>query len=202
MRCLIAGSLSLLTATACVEGADRRATTPRPAGAAVVGLPPITAEETPERCYASLPRVNGANLDDQIAGRIDLASCVADEALAPLELTDQPESVAVIAEIVGPAFVLLDEAMSRGGAAARVTALHLKGDIYRRMSARMMATAPPARASLVARWVEPWDARARQTHQAVVDLGNEHPELLEEPATRVAIFDSERKLAVPVAARE
>ena len=216
MRSLIAVSLSLLVATACAAGSKRPVVETRsPPAAGRLGLPPITVEETPERCYESLERVNAPTLDEQVSGRIDLASCVADEALAPLELTDQPESVIVIDEMMGPAFWLLDEAMSRGDTAVRVAALRTKADIFGRMGTRMLATVAPSRSAtfdaalqrerrlqIVGRMVEPWEERARQTHAQIVALGDAHPELLQDPAAQLAILDSERRLAIPIATRE
>jgi hypothetical protein len=201
---IITVSLSLLASAACVV-VPQATPAAAPIQTVASALPPINAEETPELCRSSLPRVNAPALADQIAGRIELASCVADAAFAPLALTDRPESVVVLDEMVGPAFVLLDEAMSRGDAAAKIAALRVKADIYARMGARMIATVPPQNAHRrhdVEVMIEPWQVRARRTHQRIVDIGDAHPELQNDPAARLAILDSERKAATPIAQRD
>ena len=181
----------------------------------VVRLQPINTDEAPDECHALLPRVNAVSLAQQLAGRIELASCVADHAIIPIELDVGAESVVLIDELICPAFTLLDQVMANGDAATKIAALRLKAEIYTRMGARMMATVPaPANMSgrAAARhdtlrrstleMIEPWEDLGRVTHQRIVDIARVHPELQRNKAVLVAVNDSERKLATPIAMRE
>lgn len=177
-------------------------------------LLPINENEAPDPCHSILVRVNAPSLAQQLAGRIELASCVADQAIVPIELNDEPESVAIIDELVGPAFTLLDQVMANGDAATKIAALRVKADIYARMSARMLATVTmPANMSgkaaarydtrrrIVREWIEPWQDHGRMTHERIVVIARAHPQLQRNKVVQLAINDSERKLATPIATR-
>ncbi len=177
-------------------------------------LPPINDDEAPGPCHTILERVNAPGLPQQLAGRIELASCVADQAIFPIELSDERESVAIIEELVGPAFHLLDQVMAAGGAATKIAALRVKADIYTRMGARMMATVTvptnmsgkaaeqyDTRRRIVRELIEPWQDHGRVTHERIVVIARAHPELQRNKVVQLAINDSERKLATPIATR-
>ncbi|MBA3458485.1 MAG: hypothetical protein H0T46_00880 [Deltaproteobacteria bacterium] len=186
----------------------------QPSGALPPMLTPIVAETTPARCRPMIKRTQVPSLTQQLPARIALASCVADAAMQPLQLIDGQESVLAIEQATAPAFALLDNVIDVGDASVKIVALRNRADLYGQMSAKMMMTVPPlmtntpeaaalrdTRKQIVEGMVEPWKEMARSNHQAIVDLGRHHPELVKNPVAQTAIRDSERQLAIPVATR-
>ena len=177
-------------------------------------LTPIVAETTPARCRPMIKKTQVPSLKLQLPARIALASCIAEAAMQPLQLIDGQESVLAIEEAVAPAFALLDNVIDVGDASVKIVALRTRADLYGQMSAKMMMTVPPlmtntpeaaalrdTRKQIVEGMIEPWKELSRSNHQAIVDLGKNHPELGKNPVAQTAIRDSERQLAIPVATR-
>jgi hypothetical protein len=227
MRTLLTAlSLSLLAPVAFAAPGDAppAAATPAAGDTTIVVLPPaaplppmltpIVAEDTPVRCRPMIKRTQVPSLTQQLPARIALASCMADAAMQPLKLIDGQESVVAIEEAVKPAFALLDNVIDVGDAAVKIVALRTRADLYGQMGAKLMMTVPPlmtntpeaaalrdTRKQIVEGLIEPWKEMSRSNHQAIVDLGRHHPELVKNPVAQTAIRDSERQLAIPVATR-
>jgi hypothetical protein len=161
----------------------------------------FTRDELPDACAPMLGRVNAPGPHHLLAW-VDLARCVARSAIAQLELDDSPDSVALLEEMTSPSFVLLDHVTRRAAAATTIEALHAKADIYGRMGDRMLATVSRADRDRVEQMIEPWNERARAVYRKIIALGDAHPELSWNPGVRLAIRDSERHLAAPIATRE
>jgi len=206
-------SLSLLAPAAFADGPDQPLQ-PAPAVRTVsavtpaVNLAPIILDETTQRCKPLAKRASVPSIAQQLSARIALAGCIADARMEPLSLIDGQESVLAIEEAVQPGFAMLDGVIDAGDASVKVMALRAKADLYSQMCMRMMNTVPapanttPEAASLretrrqiVDGMVVPWRERTREAHQAIVDLGKKHPELVRNPVVQTAIRESERQLA-------
>lgn len=206
-------SLSLLAPAAFADGPSE-ALQPSPAirtvsaAAPAANLAPIVLDESTERCRPLAKRASVPSVAQQLSARIALASCIADARMEPLSLIDGQESVLAIEDAVKPGFAMLDGVVDAGDASVKIMALRAKADLYSVMCMRMMNTVPgsanttPEAASLretrrqiVDGMVVPWHERTRETHQAIVDLGKKHPELVRNPVVQTAIRDSERQLA-------
>jgi hypothetical protein len=206
-------SLSLLAPVAFADGPNQPVE-PAPgvrtvsAATPAVGLAPIVLDDATQRCKPLAKRASVPSLAQQLSARIALAGCIADARMEPLSLIDGQESVLAIEEAVQPALAMLDGVIDAGDASMKVMALRAKADIYGVMCTRMMTTVPapanttPEAASLretrrqiVDGMILPWHDRTRETHQAIVDLGKKHPELVRNPVVQTAIRESERQLA-------
>lgn len=206
-------SISLLAPAAFADG-PTRPIQPAPAVRSVsaatpaVNLAPIVLDETTQRCKPIAKRAAVASIAQQLSTRIALAGCIADARIDPLSLIDGQESVLAIEEAVQPAFAMLDGVVDAGDASVKVMALRAKADLYSQMCMKMMNTVPgPAnttpeaaslretRRTIVDGMVVPWRERTREAHQAIVDLGKKHPELVRNPVVQTAIRESEHQLA-------
>ena len=170
--------------------------------------------ELPEPCEPMLDRVN-ARGPQRLPAWVELARCVANAAIAQLELDDSADSVALLEEMTGPSFVLLDHVTGKADVATKISALRAKADLYTQMGGLMLATVAQPTTSRAKAWrhyearrakiedmIEPWNERATATHRRIVALGEAHPELASNPEVRLAIRNSERQLSVPIATRE
>lgn len=216
MRTLLAAlMLSLVAPAAFAAPSDDTTIVVLPPAATLPPLlTPIDAETTPARCRPMIKRTQVPSMTQQLPARIALASCIADASMQPLKLIDGQESVLAIETAVAPALALLDNVIDVGDAAVKIVALRTRADLYGQMGAKMMTTVPPlmtntpeaaalrdTRKQILEGMVEPWKELSRSNHQAIVDLGRHHPELVKNPVVQTAIRDSERQLAIPVATR-
>lgn len=226
----------LLAATAFADGApaQRPATQPRatqapaqqptaqPPGARspgaqrpMVQLAPIDLTEIPAPCKPQAKQALAPTLSIALSARITLASCMADQAIAPLSLCDCGDSIAAIDAAVKPAMTVLDDVISNADPATQVIAEHAEGKLYTGFATRMLATLPAAapgaseaeatlhdmRKQTLDAQLAPWREAAMTSFQHVVDLAKAHPELATSPTTATAVRDSQQRLAADVAVR-
>lgn len=174
----------------------------------------LEVEDLPERCRPIAKRIEGPSAVQRMSARIALAGCLADVAIAPLSLIDGQESVVALDEAVGPAMALLDGVAQSKDAAMQIMALRAKADLFGTMIARMQRTVPrpkrstfendslyDTRKKIVDGLVTPWRDRAREAHQAIVEIAEAHPELVRNPVATASIRESRRQLKSPVASR-
>jgi hypothetical protein len=227
LRTLVAlVSLTALAPTAFADGPNTAAPaktppakTPRaatqPAMPPPVILAPIDLTKLPEACKPLAKQALSPTLTVALQSRISLASCMAERAVAPLELCDCGASIVAIDAAAAPAIALLDDVISNGDPAVQVLAEHAQGQLYAGFAIRMLATLPELSASagdseralrdmrkqtLEAQLV-PWREAAMTAFQHVVDLAKAHPELAGNKAVTTAVRDSQQRLTAEVALR-
>jgi hypothetical protein len=181
----------------------------------LVQLAPIDLTAIPEACKPLAKRVLAPRLADALAARISLASCMAERAIAPLQLCDCADSVVAIDGAAKPALALLDDVIANGDAVMQVLAEHAVGRLYDGFAARMMATLPAIAAAAseseialrdmrkqtLEAQLAPWREAALASFEHVIELAKAHPALTRTPATATAVRDSQQRLAAEVASR-
>jgi hypothetical protein len=157
----------------------------------MVQLAPIDLTVIPEPCKAIAKQALAARLANALSARISLASCMAERAIAPLQLCDCADSVVAIDGAVKPALALLDDVIANGDPAMQVLAEHAVGRLYLGFATRMMATVPQvapgaAEAEVALRdmrmqtleaQLAPWREAALTSFEHVVELARSHPQL-------------------------
>jgi hypothetical protein len=181
---------------------------PAPVGPAVSRLTPIDPSTVPEPCQPLAKQALAAS-PAALSARISLAICLADRAVAPLALCDCGESILAVDTATEPALALLDEVIDAGDPASQAVAEHAEGELYAGFTARLLATLPTlgpgasaAEAALREMRRQTLDAQlapgreaATRSFQRVAELARAHPELADRPAVRVAVRDSQQRLA-------
>jgi hypothetical protein len=221
MRWFVFATSMLIAPLALAAPAPRaRATAPAPAPVPapvppppVVQLAPIDLSAIPELCkplakQALDPRP-GLRLATALSARIALATCMAERAVAPLELCDCGQSIVAIDAAAAPAIALLDDVIDKADPAQQVIAEHAQGKLYTGFAARVAATLPRVgadaseaeRALAIMRTqaldaqLAPWREAALASFQHVMDAAKVHPEIAGNPQVASAVRDSERQLA-------
>src|SRR5262249_8770 len=97
-------------------------------------------------CKPQAKQALAPNLSVALAARITLATCMADRAIAPLQLCDCGDSIAAIDTAVKPAMALLDDVITNADPSIQVIAEHTEGKLYTGLVTRMLATLPAAAA--------------------------------------------------------
>ena len=189
------------------------ASVPAPAPAPSAILPTIELKDIPDRCKDLAKRASVPSLVQALSARISLASCLADEKLATLELLDCSESVLAVDAAVAPSLALLDQVIAAGDASMQVLAQHAKAELFTNMAIRMRSTVPAAagstaeayalrdsRIAIIDTLIDPWRDQARDAHQAVVDLAKAHHELQKNPIVQTMVRESKARLVEAAAA--
>jgi hypothetical protein len=180
-----------------------------------VQLAPIDLTQIPAECKPQAKQALAPNLSVALSARIDLATCMADRATAPLQLCDCGDSIAAIDTAIKPAMAILDDVITNADPSLQVIAEHTEGKLYTGFVTRMLATLPAAaagaseaeaslrdmRKQTLDAQLAPWREAALTSYQHVVDLARAHPELATRPATATAVRDSQQRLAADVAVR-
>jgi hypothetical protein len=180
----------------------------------MVQLAPIDLTVIPEPCKPIAKQALAARLANALSARISLASCIAERAIAPLQLCDCAESVVAIDGAVKPALALLDDVIANGDPAMQVLAEHTVGQLHVGFAAKMMATLPQVaagasesevalrdmRKQTLEAQLAPWREAALASFEHVVELAKAHPQLTRTPAIATAVRDSQQRLAAEVAA--
>ncbi|HEX4416468.1 MAG TPA: hypothetical protein VH165_01155 [Kofleriaceae bacterium] len=178
-------------------------------------LAPIDAAALPASCKSFARPAQLPSLATALSARISLASCLADQAIAPLALCDCGQSILDIDQAVAPAIALLDNAIAAGDPVIQAIAQHTKGELYVGFATRMVATLPrpspnatqeelnlrDLREQTLAAQLAPWRDTAKAAFAEVVELAKAHPEIARNPAAATAIRDSQQRVAADVAAR-
>jgi hypothetical protein len=178
---------------------------PRP----LVQLAPIDLATVPESCRTLARQALGPNLPTALSARISLASCMSEQAIAPLALCDCGESIAAIDTAVAPAIAILDDVISNADLATQVIAEHTEGQLYAGFAQRLIATLPKVGAEATEAEVSlremrrqtleaqlgPWRETAMTSFQHAVELVKLHRELAANPTVMSAARDSEQRLA-------
>jgi hypothetical protein len=181
---------------------------------AMVQLAPIDLTVIPEPCKAIAKQALAARLASALSARISLASCMAERAIAPLQLCDCADSVVAIDGAVKPALALLDDVIANGDPAMQMLAEHAVGQLYVGFATRMMATLPQVAAAAsesevalrdmrkqtLEAQLAPWREAALASFEHVVELAKAHPQVARTPAIATAVRDSQQRLASEVAA--
>jgi hypothetical protein len=187
-----------------------------PAAAPVVPavqLAPIDVAALPEACKPLAKQALSPTLSVAFAGRMSLASCMAERAIAPLELCDCGESIVAIDKAAAPAIALLDEVIEKSDPATQALAEHAEGQLYNGFVTRLQATLPPLtagatesemalrdmRKQTLEAQLAPWREAAMASFQRVVDLVKEHPALANNRVVAAAHRDSQQRLAAAAA---
>lgn len=180
--------------------------------------PPVAAAPVVQRApaaAASRPALAPAARAAALSARVSLASCMVDQAVAPLQLCDCGDSVVAVDAAAGPGFAILDGVIAMGDPANQLLAEHTKGQRYAGFATRLQATLPKLgpdatdaetalrdmRKQTLEAQLAPWHEAAKTAFQQVVDMARAHPELSANPAIATAVRDSEQHLAADVASR-
>lgn len=204
--------LTLLAATAPALANRAPATPPPPAAPA---LPGIDAQAVPATCQSFVAPAQAGNPELAVPARLSLASCMADQAVAPLALCDCGQSIEDIDQAIEPAVKVLDGVIEVGSPTSQALAQHAKGDLYAGFVMRMTATVPKLgpsatpeemalhdmRAQALAPQLEPWRDTARTAFTQVIDLAKAHPEIARNARVAIALRDSQQR-AADIATRE
>jgi hypothetical protein len=180
-----------------------------------VQLAPIDVAALPVPCKPLVAKAQSPTLSVALPARVSLASCIAEHAIAPLELCDCGASIAAIDAAAAPAIALLDDVVTNGDPASQAIAEHTEGQLYAGFVIRMMATLPALgptateaeialrdmRKQTLELQLAPWREAAMTSFQHVVEIARAHPELTKNPVVATAVRDSERRLAAEVATR-
>lgn len=189
---------------------------PAPPQPAAVQLSPIDLATVPAPCRPLAKQAGAPTAAIALAGRVSLASCMVEHAVAPISLCDCGESIAAVDKAAAPAIALIDEVISAAehlDPAGQLIATHAKGEIYAGFTVRLLATLPKpgaeaGEAELTLRdlrhqaldaQLAPWRATATTAFQRVVALAQAHPELAGKPAVAAALRDSQQRLAAEIA---
>jgi hypothetical protein len=185
---------------------------PRP----VMQLAPIDLTVVPAPCKPLAKQALSSNLNAALTGRISLASCVAERAIAPLELCDCGASIVAIDKAAAPAIALLDDVIANADTALQAMAEHAEGKLYAGFVIRMLGTVPKVgptpteaetamcemRKHTLEAQLAPWREAAMASFQHVVDLVKEHPQLANNALVAPALRDSQQRLTGDVATRD
>jgi hypothetical protein len=225
MRMLVALCTSLVS-SATAAYADRAPTAPsRTAPAATVpraqaprtpavNLEPIVVADLPEKCRAIGKQAQSPTLSVALGARIALAGCLAEHAIAALELMDTGESIVAVNEATTRSFALYDEVAAAGDKVSAILALAAKADLYATMRTRMLSTIPApdatpesialrdARKQFLELQLQPWVEAARTASERVVELAKTSPDLMKNPVVQTAVRASQQRLAMTVATRD
>jgi hypothetical protein len=181
------------------------AQSPAPPASRLSSIDPSTV---PEACLP-LARQAQAASPAALSARISLAICLADRAVAPLALCDCGESILAVDTATEAALALLDEVIDADDPESQAIAEHAEGELYAGFTARLLATLPalqpgasPAEAALremrrqtLEAQLAPWREAATRAFERVAELARAHPELADRPAVKVAVRDSQQRLA-------
>lgn len=177
-------------------------------------LAPLDMATVPEACKPLAQQALARTLTAAPA-RISLAGCIADKALAPLELCDCGDSIRAADAAVAPAIAILDSVIDAGEPTNRVIAEHAEGKLYLGLVTRLRATLPrpgagaadtevalhDARKQTLEVQLAPWHEAAMAAFQHVVDAAKSNPALARNAAAAAAIRESQQQLAAEVASR-
>ncbi|HSR97088.1 MAG TPA: hypothetical protein VLM79_08570 [Kofleriaceae bacterium] len=178
-------------------------------------LAPIDLTQVPAECKPHTKQALALNLSVALTARITLATCMAERAIAPLQLCDCGDSISAIDTAIKPAMAILDDVITNADPSIQVIAEHTEGQLYTGFVTRLLATLPAAaagaseaeatlrdmRKQTLDAQLAPWREAALTSYQHVVDLAKAHPELASRPATATAVRDSQQRLAADVAVR-
>jgi hypothetical protein len=174
-----------------------------------VQLAAIDVAALPAACKPLAKQALSPTLSVAFAGRISLASCMAEHAVAPLELCDCGASIVAIDTAVAPAIALLDDVIEKADPATQALAEHAEGQLYTSFVTRMLATLPPLtpaaiesevalrdmRKQTLEAQLAPWREAALASFQRVVDLVKVSPALASNRVVATALRDSQQRLA-------
>lgn len=211
-------ALSGLAAPAALAAPSAPAPAPRApypivqVGPKLMAIDPATV---PQACGTLVRAARSPSAPAALAARVSLASCMAERAVAPLELCDCGQSVVDIDQAVAPAIAVLDDAIAVGDPALQAIAQHAKGELYAGFAMRLIATLPAqspsatpealslydARKQALEAQLAPWRDTARAAFTQVVELARLHPEIARNPTAATAIRDSQQRVAADVAMR-
>jgi hypothetical protein len=180
----------------------------RPTAPVAPRLTPIDPTTVPAPCQPLAKQAQAASRV-ALSARISLATCLADRAVSSLTLCDCGESILAVDKATEPALALLDEVIDADDPATQAIAEHAEGDLYAGFTARLLATLPALPSGATAdeatlremrrqtldAQLAPWREAATQAFQRAVELAQAHPELANNPAVKVAVRDSQHRLA-------
>jgi hypothetical protein len=192
----------------------RPAARPAPPSAPIVQLATIDLSAVPDSCHPLVTQALAPSLAAALSARVSLATCLADKAIASLQLCDCGASIQDVDAAAAPALALLDEAFNVGEPATRVIAAHAKGQLYTGFAVRLVGTLPPVnpgasdaeaalrgmRAQTLEAQLAPWREAAAAAFQRALEIAKAHPELAGNAAVASAVRDSQQKLAAAVTA--
>jgi hypothetical protein len=210
----------LCAAAATIVGAAHAAPAPQAPVRALPPAPPpppaIDVSAAPAACKSFAGPAQAPNPVLAWPARVALASCMAEQAVAPLALCDCGQSVVDVDDAVAPALAILDGVIAGGDPASQALASHAKGALYDGFAARLIATLPEPsheatpeelslhdmRAQALAPQLTPWREAAAAAFAHAVEVARAHPEVARNPAAASAIRDSQQRQAADVAGRD
>jgi hypothetical protein len=157
-----------------------------------VNLQPVDPASVPDACKPAAKQLATPSLPLALEARLALARCMAEQALAKLELVDCGESVTAVDTATAPAFALLDEVAAAGNPALAVVAEHTRAELYGTMRMRMLATVPAepagqlhdARIAVLETLMQPWREQSDAAYKRAVAIAKAHPELAKNPVVQ------------------
>jgi hypothetical protein len=207
-------SLAAVISATAPAWADRAPAPPPPAArtatpAPVPAFPGIDAQAVPPKCQSFVAQAQASNAVVAVPARISLASCMADQAVAPIALCDCGQSIEDIDQAIEPAVKVLDGVIEVGSPTSQALAQHAKGEMYTGFVMRMTATVPKLgpnatpeemslhdmRAQALAPQLEPWRDTARAAFTQVIELAKAHPEIARNASVAIALRDSQQRAA-------
>jgi hypothetical protein len=205
---------AVLTSAAAPAFADRAPAPPPPAP--TPAFPGIDAHAVPAKCQAFVASAQASAPQVAVPARLSLASCVAEQAVAPIALCDCGQSILDIEQAIAPAVAILDGVIAAGSSVSQALAAHAKGELYAGFVMRMTATVPKLgpnatpeeislhdmRAEALAAQLAPWRDTARAAFTQVIEIAKTRPEVANNPSAAIALRDSQQRLAADVATRE
>jgi hypothetical protein len=211
---IVVVALSAFAPSALAERTPAAPASARPAPAPILQLATIDLSAVPDSCKPLANQALAPSLAAALSARISLASCLADKAIASLQLCDCGASIQEIDAAAAPALALLDEAFNVGEPATQVIAAHAKGQLYTGFAVRLVGTLPAVnpgasdaeaalrgmRAQTLEAQLAPWREAAAAAFQRALEIAKAHPELAGNAAVARAVSDSQQKLAAAVTA--
>lgn len=176
-----------------------------------------TADPPDARCGALGQYPGDARTDvPKLEATISMASCLAESAMASVDIQPTRESVLALDRAVQPAMQLLDVVIAHGDLEHRLIAEHTKGDLYDALAVRVRSAVEPMRGLRTEHafamyhdrvnhadaLVHPWLQLAANSFLDVSRLAREDPQLLvRNPMLANMVYDSRLERAASIATR-
>jgi hypothetical protein len=170
---------------------------------------PIVLTSVPDRCQpvSEVPR-SARTAEPAFSARVSAASCMAENLMSGLEVTDDEESIQRVNEATAPIIATLDEVIAQGDPSEQLIAAYTKGDLFFGLQQRLREAIPPitARTSLQAAKdlerrhralepkVAPWGKEGTNAFLRVMETARTNPKLANgNPVVQYMIRDAERR---------
>jgi hypothetical protein len=172
---------------------------------------PINLATVPERCQpvAEVPH-SARTAEPALSARVSAASCMAEQMLAGLPLTDDDASIQRANEATAPIIATLDEVIAEGDPSAQLVAAYTKGDLLFGLQQRMREAVPPMTSRMTLASVKdieqrhralepklsPWRRAGTVAFLRVLATARDNPKLSNgNPVVQYMIRDAERRIS-------